>query len=508
MASARLLLFITASASAQFVFFGNQHGPARSLASPQPPQPAAAPAREGRLLVQQPQAQAQPTSSPVVQRFQQRPAINSAVTVNSESRFAPTFFRPLTKLHHPGKNALPESDEPAKFVKILSDPDLILTEEGGMRRTTEAPHMMEIKKMIAMMEKEREGRLVVEDAMVSLPQFVTPSPAVMTTVVTTTTPAPTTTSPPETTVVVKTMAPLSELERTAAPVTRPPMTFFDMTTMPPMTMTTTTQAPTTTPAPVTTTTARVVVTTAKPMMKIVSSVRSSPFTLGTPRVTQLNQSPRMSQFPIVSSSPVAQPAPAAAASRAPKALPASPSRSQVKGNHEFQGKNYLLTWRMGRNNFDWTGGVRFCQSQGMQLVSLDNKEKTEHFLRLLSTDRSPYFWSGGQVSRDSRTLTWPSGKSEPIARGQVGDLFCISLLHDDYWSMIYFPSLSQHPWSFTGRTGPQPDGGERCLAVLNNTYRSLRQIINIDCLQKGTILLTIWAQIVEIFLVLVYVLSS
>merc|ERR1719225_1026472 len=284
MASGRLLLFITASASAQFVFFGNQHGPARSLSSPQPPQAAAAPAREGRLLVQQPQA-AQPTSSPVVQRFQQRPAINSAVTVNSESRFAPTFFRPLTKLHHPGKNALPESDEPAKFVKILSDPDLILTEEGGMRRTTEAPHMMEIKKMIAMMEKEREGRLVVEDAMVSLPQFVTPSPAVMTTVVTTTTPAPTTTSPPETTVVVKTMAPLSELERTAAPVTRPPMTFFDMTPLPPM-MTTTTQAPTTTPAPVTTTTARVVVTTAKPMMKIVSSVRSSPFTLGTPRVTQ------------------------------------------------------------------------------------------------------------------------------------------------------------------------------------------------------------------------------
>merc|ERR1712066_656440 len=227
MASGRLLLLITASASAQFVFFGNQHGPARSLSSPQAPQ--AAPAREGRLLVQQPQA-AQPTSSPVVQRFQQRPAINSAVTVNSESRFAPTFFRPLTKLHHPGKNALPESDEPAKFVKILSDPDLILTEEGGVRRTTEAPHMMEIKKMMEMMEREREGRLVVEDAMVSLPQFVTPAPTIVTTQVTTTTPAPPTTSPPETTVVVKTMAPFNELERTAAPVTRPAMTFFDVTT--------------------------------------------------------------------------------------------------------------------------------------------------------------------------------------------------------------------------------------------------------------------------------------
>merc|ERR1712051_616914 len=216
MASVRLLLFVTASASAQFVFFGNQHGPPRALGS----QPAPAPAREARVLVQpqpvqprpvQPQpvqpTQAQPVQ-PTIQRFQQRPAINSGVAASTNSRFAPTFFRPLTELHHPGKNALPESDEPAKFVKILSDPDLILTEEGGVRRTTEAPHMMEMKKM---MEREREGRLVVEDAMVSLPQFVTPSPTVVTT------PVPTTTSPPETTVVVKTMAPFSELERTAAP---------------------------------------------------------------------------------------------------------------------------------------------------------------------------------------------------------------------------------------------------------------------------------------------------
>ena len=393
------------------------------------------------------------------------------MTANSDSRFAPTFFRPLTKLHHPGKNALPESDEPAKFVKILSDPDLILTEEGGVRRTTEAPHMMEIKKMMEMMEREREGRLLVEDAMVSLPQFVTPAPTIVTTrVTTTTTPAITTTSPPETTVVVKTMAPFSELERTAAPVTRPAMTFFDVTTQPPMT--TTTLAPTTTPAPITTTTARAVVTTAKPMMRIVSSVRSSPFTLGSPRVTQLNQSPRMSQFPTVSISPAPSPA-AAAAPRAPKALPATPSRAQVKGNHQFQGKSYLLTWRMGRNNFDWTGGVRFCQSQGMQLVSLDNKEKTEHFLRLLTSDRAPYFWSGGQVSRDSRSLSWPSGKTEPIARGQVGLPISIFDVISTINSFLigYFLFSLQHPWSFTGRTGPQPDGGERCLAILNNTYR-------------------------------------
>merc|ERR1719472_310788 len=108
MASVRLLLFVTASASAQFVFFGNQHGPPRALGS----QPAPAPAREARVLVQpqpvQPRpvqpTQAQPVQ-PTIQRFQQRPAI-------------------------------------------------ILTEEGGVRRTTEAPHMMEIKKMMEMMERE------------------------------------------------------------------------------------------------------------------------------------------------------------------------------------------------------------------------------------------------------------------------------------------------------------------------------------------------------------------
>lgn len=84
----------------------------------------------------------------------------------------------------------------------------------------------------------------------------------------------------------------------------------------------------------------------------------------------------------------------------------------------------------------------------MKLISLDTKEKAEHFLRLVASDRAPYFWAGGRVSRDSRSLTWQNGKTESVSRGQ-------------------------HPWSFTGRTGPQPDGGESCLAILNNVYRSV-----------------------------------
>ena len=63
-------------------------------------------------------------------------------------------------------------------------------------------------------------------------------------------------------------------------------------------------------------------------------------------------------------------------------------------------------------------------------------------------DSAPYFWAGGRLSSDKRTLTWENGRSEGIRKGQ-------------------------HPWSFTGSRGAQPDGGpgsEQCLAVLNNFY--------------------------------------
>merc|ERR1712127_639575 len=161
------------------------------------------------------------------------------------------------------------------------------------------------------------------------------------------------------------------------------------------------------------------------------------------------QDTRQGRLVVQQPSPPAQPSPA---------QPAAPT-SQPKGNHEFSGRRYLVTWRMGRSNFDWSGGQRFCSSQGMRLVSLDSKEKTDHFLGLLSKEGKPYFWTGGQVSRDSRTLTWQSGVTQPISKGQ-------------------------HPWSFTGRLGAQPDGGETCLAVLNNTYRDGVKFHDVACHHK------------------------
>merc|ERR1712106_1217983 len=202
-----------------------------------------------------------------------------------------------------------------------------------------------------------------------------------------------------------------------------------------------TSAPVTTRAPVT--------TTPKARITTVATVRVTPLQIRSSIVNSFGAA-------------VARPAPATPAPRVAPVIPTVNPRQpkalaiKPKGNYQYEGKDYLLTWRMGRNNFDWRGGVSFCKSKGMKLISLDNKEKTEHFLRLVATDRSPYFWSGGQVSRDSRTLTWPNRKTEPIARGQ-------------------------HPWSFTGRTGPQPDGGETCLAVLNSVYRDGVKFHDVAC---------------------------
>merc|ERR1719312_845117 len=146
---------------------------------------------------------------------------------------------------------------------------------------------------------------------------------------------------------------------------------------------------------------------------------------------------------------------APAAEEKPSAATA-PVSSRPKGNYQWEGKSYLLTWRTGRNNFAWQEGVSYCRSQGMKLISLDSKEKADHFLSLVGRDRAPYFWAGGEVSGNSRELKWLNGNKETISKGQ-------------------------HPWSFTGRTGPQPDGGERCLAILNNVYRDGVKFHDVAC---------------------------
>ena len=71
----------------------------------------------------------------------------------------------------------------------------------------------------------------------------------------------------------------------------------------------------------------------------------------------------------------------------------------------------------------------------------------DHFMQQVAADGAPYFWAGGRISSDKRSLSWENGRREGISQGR-------------------------HPWSHTGSRGAQPDGrgSEDCLAILNNFY--------------------------------------
>jgi len=129
-----------------------------------------------------------------------------------------------------------------------------------------------------------------------------------------------------------------------------------------------------------------------------------------------------------------------------------------RGNHVFQGKSYLLSWKEGQSHLSWSQARSFCSRNGLRMVSLDIPAKREHFLQLAASEGQDFFWTGGRLSSDKRSLTWENGRREAISRGV-------------------------HPWSFAGLRGPQPDGqgSEDCLAVLNNLYNDGVKFHDVGC---------------------------
>ena len=79
-----------------------------------------------------------------------------------------------------------------------------------------------------------------------------------------------------------------------------------------------------------------------------------------------------------------------------------------RANHQFQGRNYLVSWRLGCSSFTQSGGESFCRSNGMRLVSLDSTAKEREFLGLVSREGQRFFWTGGRVR--GRSISWPSGR--------------------------------------------------------------------------------------------------
>lgn len=125
-------------------------------------------------------------------------------------------------------------------------------------------------------------------------------------------------------------------------------------------------------------------------------------------------------------------------------------------NHFWQGQSFVVTWKFGCRDFEQHEAREYCQSMGMEPVSLDTPDKQNEFNRLIAQDAQRFFWTGGIVDHANQLVGWSNPNSRTIRF-----------------------SDSQH-WSHTGGAGlPQPDNRaaeeqppspETCLAILNNFY--------------------------------------
>ena len=130
-------------------------------------------------------------------------------------------------------------------------------------------------------------------------------------------------------------------------------------------------------------------------------------------------------------------------------------------NYDFQGRRYLVSWKLGCTKFTQSEAAAFCRRSGMSALSLDSAAEERNFLKLMSSAGQRYLWTGGKV-RGGR-ITWPSGgRRQGVA------------------------------WSHTGGDGrQQPDnrvGNEVCLAILNNFYDDGVKFHDVSCHHKKAVI--------------------
>lgn len=123
-------------------------------------------------------------------------------------------------------------------------------------------------------------------------------------------------------------------------------------------------------------------------------------------------------------------------------------------------RGYVVTWKFTDDSNQCSKmqqheAKEYCQSMGMEPVSLDSPPKQDEFNRLIASDAQRYFWTGGIVDHAQETVFWSNRNGSPVR-------------FDD----------SRH-WSHTGGAKlPQPDNrafgeegiAETCLGILNNFY--------------------------------------
>jgi len=125
-------------------------------------------------------------------------------------------------------------------------------------------------------------------------------------------------------------------------------------------------------------------------------------------------------------------------------------------NHFWNGKGYVVTWKIGCSTFEQHEAKAYCNSLGMEPVSLDTPEKQNEFNRLIAQDAQRFFWTGGIVDHANRLVGWSNPASNTIR-------FSDSL----HWSHTGGAGLPQPDNRAAGEQPPHP---ETCLAILNNFY--------------------------------------
>ena len=65
-------------------------------------------------------------------------------------------------------------------------------------------------------------------------------------------------------------------------------------------------------------------------------------------------------------------------------------------------RGYVATWKIGCSTFQQHEAKAYCESMGMEPVSLDSPAKQDNFNRLIAQDAQRYFWTGESAVNNIR----------------------------------------------------------------------------------------------------------
>merc|ERR1711994_1148725 len=119
-------------------------------------------------------------------------------------------------------------------------------------------------------------------------------------------------------------------------------------------------------------------------------------------------------------------------------------------------RGYVATWKIGCTSFQQHEAKAYCESMGMEPVSLDTPAKQDNFNRLIAQDAQRYFWTGGEVDHANEIVSWNNRNAKPIRFSESA-----------HWSHTGGADLPQPDNRAAGENPPHP---EVCLGILNNFY--------------------------------------